>query len=86
MISKINCVSYAIDKCETGLENRRGGDSTVGSNPTPSANINDLSQNEPRAWRASDASYSGSLRHKTRHSLFTARSGRPARQPKSEPL
>jgi len=26
----------------TGLENRRGGNSTVGSNPTPSAKINDL--------------------------------------------
>jgi hypothetical protein len=42
MIIKNNCVSYTIGKYASGLENRRGGNSTVGSNPTPSANFNDL--------------------------------------------
>ena len=85
MIIKINCVSYAIDKGTTGLENRRGGDSTVGSNPTPSANINDLRENGSRAWRAFGARDIGSTGHKTRHSLFLARSCYPATRPKREP-
>lgn len=70
----------------TGLENRRGGNSTVGSNPTPSANINGLEQNKPRADGACGANESGPLRHKTRHSLLPERSGLLSRQPPSEPL
>jgi len=46
----------------------------VGSNPTPSARINNLGENERRANRANDAYKSGSLRHKIRHSLFAPRS------------
>jgi len=57
-----------------GLENRRGGNSTVGSNPTPSANINELRKNKARAWRAWRANESGSRGHKSRHSLLLARS------------
>jgi hypothetical protein len=74
MIFKINCVSHMIGKLSTGLENRRGGNSTVGSNPTPSAKISDLGENEQRANRANDAYASGSLRHKSRHNWFSRRS------------
>jgi hypothetical protein len=42
MTIKINGLSYTTSKHARGLENRRGGNSTVGSNPTPSAKINDL--------------------------------------------
>jgi hypothetical protein len=46
----------------TGLENRRGRKLTVGSNPTPSANINDLADRELTSVRLSFAFF-GTIWH-----------------------
>ena len=58
----------------TGLENRRGGNSTVGSNPTPSARFQILTLIFglwiTKARSSNNPAQNGPTRHKYRHTDF----------------